>query len=32
MRHYDIAIDGVTTRAMTPWWVRPGLMAGVAWP
>ncbi len=31
-RHYDVAIDGVTLRALTPWWVRPGLMAGVAWP
>ncbi|HXN32119.1 MAG TPA: hypothetical protein VN894_09665 [Polyangiaceae bacterium] len=32
MRHYDVAVDGLTIRALTPWWVRPGLMAGVTWP
>jgi hypothetical protein len=31
MRHYDVSVDGATMRALTPWWVRPGLMAGVTW-
>ncbi|MGA7123290.1 MAG: hypothetical protein WBY94_24525 [Polyangiaceae bacterium] len=32
MRHYDVMVDGAAMRAVTPWWVRPGLMAGVTWP
>ncbi|MDP9001855.1 MAG: hypothetical protein M3O46_17280 [Myxococcota bacterium] len=31
-RHYDVIVDGSTVRALTPWNIRPGLMAGVSWP
>jgi hypothetical protein len=31
MRHYDVIVDGSTMRAMTPWWVRPGLVVGALW-
>jgi hypothetical protein len=31
-RHYDVVIDGATVRVVTPWSVRPGIMAGVTWP
>jgi hypothetical protein len=30
--HYDVRVDGSTVRAVSPWSVRPGLMAGVTWP
>jgi hypothetical protein len=32
MRHYDVVVDGSTVRALTPWWVRPGVSVGVTWP
>jgi hypothetical protein len=32
MRHYDVLLDGSTVRALTPRWIRPGVMAGVTWP
>jgi hypothetical protein len=32
LHHYDVMVDGSTVRAMTPWWLRPGLMVGVSWP
>jgi hypothetical protein len=31
MLHYDVLVDGSTVRVFTPWWVRPGVMAGVTW-
>ena len=30
-RHYDVAVDGVAMRALTPWWVRPGVLVAVGW-
>lgn len=32
LRHYDVMVDGSTVRALTPWRIRPGLLAGVSWP
>jgi hypothetical protein len=32
VRHYDVVVDGATVRVVTPWGVRPGIMAGVTWP
>jgi hypothetical protein len=32
VRHYDVIVDGSAVRALTPWRVRPGLMAGFTWP
>jgi len=31
-RHYDVMVGGVAMRAVSPWRVRPGAMAGVTWP
>ncbi|HEY4015678.1 MAG TPA: hypothetical protein VGM06_20200 [Polyangiaceae bacterium] len=31
LRHYDVNVDGGTTRFATPWPVRPGLSAGLSW-
>jgi hypothetical protein len=30
-RHYDVVVDGSNMRVVTPWAIRPGIMAGVAW-
>jgi hypothetical protein len=32
LRHYDVLVNGVPSEVVTPWRVRPGLMAGAEWP
>ena len=31
-RRYEVEVDGATQTVMTPWWIHPGAMIGVAWP
>jgi hypothetical protein len=31
-RRYAVDVDGAHQTVMTPWWIRPGVMVGVAWP